>query len=91
MSDTSMNTNSTPRARRRSSRRVEQPPTPMDASSRVLSAFPWARSLSREERERFGDELAHHPRELSNSGLETLIQSWKLRARQAARAGRRAA
>lgn len=61
----------------------------MDAASRVLAAFPWARFLPPEDQARFGEELAHHPRELSNSGLESLILQWKLKAARNEREVRR--
>lgn len=51
-----------------------------DPRSRVLSAFPWAASLSADDQLRFAEELAGHPRDLPNSALESLILRWKTRA-----------
>jgi len=51
-----------------------------DPRDRVLAAFPWAASLSADEQLQFADELAGHPRDMPNSGLEALIVRWKARA-----------
>jgi hypothetical protein len=51
-----------------------------DPRSRVLAAFPWAATLSPDDQLRFAEELAGHPRDLPNSGLEALILGWKSRA-----------
>jgi len=51
-----------------------------EADARLLVAFPWARSLTREERAEFADELAHHPVEMTNSAIEELLVTWHARA-----------
>ncbi|TAM70600.1 MAG: hypothetical protein EPN48_04280 [Microbacteriaceae bacterium] len=60
----------------------------LEADSRLLVAFPWARSLSREDRAEFADQLAHHPVEMTNGAIEELLLSWHARA-DAARPRRR--
>ncbi|WP_308466888.1 hypothetical protein [Rathayibacter soli] len=52
----------------------------LEADSRLLVAFPWARTLSREERAEFADQLAHHPTEMTNSAIEELLVTWHARA-----------
>jgi hypothetical protein len=46
----------------------------------LLIAFPWARALSAEQRERFAEELAHHPSDMSNAAIEDLLVSWRATA-----------
>ena len=53
---------------------------PQDPRSRMLAAFPWAGRLSTADQDRFANELAHHPSEMSNAQLEALIQGWKASA-----------
>jgi hypothetical protein len=59
----------------------------LEADSRLLVAFPWARHLSSEQRARFAEELAHHPTDMTNAAIEDLLVTWRARADEA-RAGR---
>ncbi|MEO8908114.1 MAG: hypothetical protein ABI310_08565 [Microbacteriaceae bacterium] len=52
----------------------------LEADARLLVAFPWAKYLTQEQRERFADELAHHPTDMTNGAIESLLVTWRARA-----------
>jgi hypothetical protein len=57
----------------------------LETETRVLGAFPWARSLAPADRARFADELSNHPTEMTNTELEALLVSWRATADAARR------
>ena len=68
-----------PRRRRKKVEFVEH----LRADEQVLLTFPWTKHLTPEERARFADALANHPKDISNAQLEALIVRWKRHAQLA--------
>lgn len=59
---------------------TEPVPPPITADDLLLSAFPWAWRLTKEERAQFGYELAHRPKGAQERDTDRFISTWRIQA-----------